>query len=274
MVLADQIAHCADALRAAHPLVHCMTNYVTITDCANAALAVGASPIMADDPGEAAEITAHAGALALNIGKLDPRTLDGMVLAGRAANHLGLPVVFDPVGAGVSQMRGAAAARILREVRIAIVRCNRSEAAFLAGLAGSSQGVDADGAVSQDDSAALALTVAQQYDCVTALTGATDLLSDGKQLVQLHNGHPMLSRVTGMGCAATVLCASYAAICPDAPLIAAATGISAMSVAGELAYAAAGARGTGSFHVAVIDALSRLNSKTLRQRLQIEVANV
>lgn len=272
MELADQIAQCIDALRAAHPLVHCMTNYVTITDCANAALAVGASPIMADDPGEAAEITAHAGALALNIGKLDPRTLDGMVLAGRAANQLGLPVVFDPVGAGVSQLRSAAAARILREVQVSIVRCNRSEAAFLAGLAGSSQGVDADGAVSQDGGAALARTVARQYGCVTALTGATDLLSDGERLLQLHNGHPMLSRVTGMGCASTVLCASYAAICPDAPLIAAAAGISAMSVAGELAYAAAGARGTGSFHSAVIDALSLLTRETLRLRLRVEEA--
>ena len=118
MSISAQAGTLLDALRARRPLVHCMTNYVTINDCANAALAIGASPIMADDPGEAAEITAHAAALVLNIGKLDPRTLEGMVLAGKEANRLGLPVVFDPVGAGVSTLGGQAVRRIVREVRL------------------------------------------------------------------------------------------------------------------------------------------------------------
>lgn len=270
MSISAQAGTLLDALRARRPLVHCMTNYVTINDCANAALAIGASPIMADDPGEAAEITAHAAALVLNIGKLDPRTLEGMVLAGKEANRLGLPVVFDPVGAGVSTLRGQAVRRIVHEVRLSIVRCNRSEAAWLCGMHGSGSGVDADGAVSPDDGARLARQTARKLGCVTALTGETDFLSDGDRLIRCESGHPMLSRVTGMGCAATVLCAAFAAAADGDCLTAALAGVGAMGVAGEIAYREAGARGTGSFHIAVIDALSRLDGAAFAAALRAQ----
>lgn len=269
MNLIPQAAAALDAVRARRPLVHCITNLVTMNDCANAALAIGASPIMADDPGEAAEVAARADALVLNIGKLDPRVLESMVRAGRTARRRGIPVVFDPVGAGVSALRGAAVRRILEEVRPTILRCNRSEAAFIAGLHPGARGVDAEGGTDGLDSAALACAVSRRHGCAVALTGETDWIARDGRVLSVSNGHAMLSRVTGMGCAATVLVAACAAVTDD-PLAAALTGVAAMGVAGECAYAEAGARGTGSFHIAVIDALSRMDGAALAARLRCE----
>ena len=267
MDLTYQAGLLADTLRARHPVIHCITNNVTINDCANAALAVGASPIMADAPEEADAVTAHAQALVLNIGQLSPRKLEAMLRAGEQAGRMGIPVVLDPVGVGVSALRTSAVRQILETVRIAVLRCNQAEAACIYGMHPDTRGVDSDRALSLADSESLARGLAARYRCTVALTGATDLAANPFHLYKLEGGHPMLSRVTGMGCVSTVLCACYAAAADD-NLLAAITGLGAISAAGEIAFAEAGQRGTGSFHIAVIDALSRMDAAALRAHLK------
>lgn len=258
-----------DRLRANAPIIHCITNSVTINDCANAALAVGASPIMADAPEEAAAVTAHAQALVLNIGQLCPRKLQAMLHAGQRANEMGIPVILDPVGVGVSPLRTDAVQQILQTIHIAILRCNDSEAACIYGIHSSGKGVDNDPTFSVADRAALASALANRYHCTMAMTGAVDLISDAVQTFELHGGHKMLSRVTGMGCVSSVLCGAYAAVSQNY-LLAAIGGLGSIAAAGQIAYQKAGAQGTGSFHIAVIDALSQLNSSTLQQYLSVK----
>lgn len=259
-----------DRLRANAPIIHCITNSVTINDCANAALAVGASPIMADAPEEAAAVTAHAQALVLNIGQLCPRKLQAMLHAGQRANEMGIPVILDPVGVGVSPLRTDAVQQILQTIHIAILRCNDSEAACIYGIHSSGKGVDNDPTFSVADRAALASALANRYHCTVAMTGAVDLISDSIQTFELHGGHQMLSRVTGMGCVSSVLCAAYAAVSQEDYLTAAIAGLGSIAAAGQLAYQRAGIQGTGSFHIAVIDALSQLNTDTLQQSLLVK----
>lgn len=268
MDLTYQAGALCDIVRDRQPILHCITNYVTINDCANAALAIGASPIMADAPEEADAVTSHAQALVLNIGQLSPRKLDAMLQAGAQANRMGIPIVLDPVGVGVSPLRTSAVRQLLESVRISILRCNRSEAACIYGMHVSQHGIDSDHSISISDGKALARALAARHHCTVALTGETDLIANAFHLYQLDGGHQMLSRVTGMGCIATVLCAAFAAVSDDY-LPAAIAALGAIGTAGELAYEKAGQLGTGSFHIAVIDALSQLNTKTLCAHLKL-----
>ena len=263
-----KVAAAVDTLRQRNPLTHLITNYVTVNDVANALLAIGASPIMADDIGEAADIASLSAALVLNIGTLNQRTIDSMLAAGRCANELGVPVVFDPVGAGASRLRNETVQTILNEVKVAIIRGNLSEISFAAGLGASTKGVDSAKADEKNDAAAVARTVAKKYGCISAVTGAVDAISDGARTVRIENGHPMLSRVTGTGCVASALTGAFAGAGGDM-LVSAVGGIAAMGIAGEMAFDAAGKIGAGAFHVAIIDALSRLDGKTILERAKI-----
>lgn len=268
MDLTYQAGALCDVLRDRQPIIHCITNYVTTNDCANAALAIGASPIMADAPEEADAVTAHAQALVLNIGQLSPRKLDAMLLAGAQANRMGIPVVLDPVGVGVSALRTSAVRQLLETVHISILRCNRSEAACIYGMHVNQHGIDSDHSISISDGEALARALAARYHCTVALTGETDLVANAFHLYRLEGGHKMLSRVTGMGCIATVLCAAFAAASDD-HLPAAIAALGAISAAGEIAFEKAGHLGTGSFHIAVIDALSQMDAQTLSSHLRL-----
>lgn len=262
----EEICRALQSVREGRPLVHCITNYVTVNDVANALLALGASPIMADDEAEVQEITALASALVLNIGTLNARTIPSMIHAGKCANQKGIPVILDPVGAGVSSLRRETARILLDEVQISIVRGNLSEIAFVAGFHSAGKGVDVGEERYQAEQ--VAESAAQKIDGVAAVTGAIDVISDGRRIIRLQNGHPMLAHVTGTGCMTTALIAAYAAQV-DA-MTAAVGGILSMGIAGELAYQAAGAKGTGSFHMAILDAISRLNGETLREREQLQ----
>lgn len=253
------------ALREAAPLVHQITNYVTVNDCANAALAIGASPIMADDLQEAAEIAGISRALVLNIGTLNSRTVASMLSAGKSANLSHVPVVLDPVGAGASKFRNDTVNTLLREVKFAVIRGNLSELSFLAGLGAQTKGVDTGEADAGNDPVAVAREVSRKFGCVSAITGAVDVISDGTRVVQIRNGHPMLSRVTGTGCMTSALVGAYCGAGSDY-FTAAAAGVASMGLAGELAYEAAGESGTGSFHAAIIDALSRMSPELLMER--------
>ena len=204
-----------------HPLVHNITNYVTVNDCANILLACGGSPIMADDADEVEEITAVCGGLNINIGTLNKRTIEAMLLAGKKANELGHPVVLDPVGAGASRLRTETALSLVKNVKFAVIRGNMSEIKTLANGSGTTKGVDADVAdsVSEanlDEAVAFAKGVAKKLGTVVAITGAIDIVTDGEKAYCIHNGHPMMSTVTGTGCQLSALTAAYVTANPEA----------------------------------------------------------
>jgi hydroxyethylthiazole kinase len=249
-------------LRAAKPLVHQITNYVVMNETANATLALGALPVMAHAREEVEEMVAIAGALVLNIGTLSPDWVDAMLLAGRAANEHGVPVVLDPVGAGATSYRTETAQRILGEVRIAVLRGNAGEVATLIGAPAEVRGVESVG--SGDDAAELARTAAAQLDLVASVTGPVDHVSDGTTVVAIANGDPLLASITGTGCMSSALTGCFLAVNRDRPLEAAAEALVALGVAGE--DAARAAKGPGSFHVALYDALAALDPATLDAR--------
>ena len=258
-----------DRVRTKAPLIHSITNYVTVNDCANILLAVGASPIMADEPEEAAEITAVCGGLNLNIGTLNRQTIPAMRLAGRRAAELGKPIVLDPVGAGASTLRTATAKSLLEELPITVVRGNISEIKALASGSAATQGVDANvaDAVTEenlDASAAFVRDFAARSGVVAAVTGAIDLVSDGKRTFVIRNGSPLMSRVTGTGCMRSALTAAFVTANPGQPLEAAAAAVCAMGLCGEAGAARMGPRdGNLALRGYLIDAVYCLTGERL-----------
>jgi hydroxyethylthiazole kinase len=253
------------AIRERKPLVHQITNYVVMNETANATLALGALPVMAHAPQEVEEMAAVAGALVLNIGTLSDHWIQGMLLAGVAANRAGVPIVLDPVGAGATRYRTATAHRLLNELDVAVVRGNSAEIATLAGRQAEIRGVEAVGDAAGPE---LAKAAARALGCVVAVTGAVDQVSDGERGHAIANGHELLGTVSGTGCMATAVTGCFLAVRREAPLEAAAEALVAFGVAGE--DAAAGARGPGSFHVALYDALYNLDPETLDTRARVE----
>jgi hydroxyethylthiazole kinase len=253
------------SIRERKPLVHQITNYVVMNETANATLALGALPVMAHAPEEVEEMAALAGALVLNIGTLSPPWVEAMLAAGRAANAAGVPVVLDPVGAGATSYRTETAIRILQEVEVAVVRGNAAEIATLAGREAEIRGVESIGAT--DSAAELAHGAAGELGTVVAVTGAADQVSDGEHTVGVANGDPLLARITGSGCMATAITGCFLAVRADSPLAAAAEALVALGVAGE--DAAHEAKGPGSFHVALYDALYALDPATLDERAKL-----
>jgi hydroxyethylthiazole kinase len=260
------IASLLNDVRAARPLVHQITNYVSVNDCANAVLAIGGAPVMADDADEVVEMVGIASALVLNIGTLNRRTIETMLLAGRRANELGKPVLLDPVGAGATALRTETAKMLLRELRLAVVRGNISEISALVGEAGTTRGVDASGL--EGDAAKIAVRLAKASGTVAAVTGAVDVIADDKRIVKVANGHPLLTRITGTGCVATALIGAFSGVTDDYPL-AAAGGLVCLGMAGE--RAAAVHSGTGSFRAGLMDALSGLQAQDVLDEARVHV---
>ncbi|MFN2467402.1 MAG: hydroxyethylthiazole kinase [Gaiellaceae bacterium] len=252
-------------LRESRPLVHQITNYVVMNETANATLALGALPVMAHAPQEVEEMAAVAGALVLNIGTLSEHWIEGMLLAGRTANAAGVPIVLDPVGAGATRYRTETARRLLDELEVAVVRGNAAEVATLAGRAAEIRGVESIGAA--ESGASLAQAAAQGLGVVAAVTGPVDHVSDGSRTIAVSNGHELLGTVTGTGCMATAVTGCFLAVRRDQPLAAAAEALVAFGVAGE--DAAVGAKGPGSFHVALYDALHALDPDRLDEWAEV-----
>lgn len=264
-----KVGELINKVRTEVPLVHCMTNYVTVNDVANALLAIGGSPIMSDDCHDVEDIVSISKALVINIGTLNERTIDSMILAGKKANALHIPVVLDPVGAGASAYRNDTTRKIIEEVKLTVLRGNLSEVSFVAGLEVSTKGVDSSEADADKDAVSVAKTVARNLNCTVAITGAVDTITDGEKVVQIRNGHPMLSKVTGTGCLTSGLVGAFVAVAQD-PVYACAGAIAATGMAGEIAYEKAGDIGTGSFHIAIIDALSQICENTYIEMGKIE----
>lgn len=266
MDLPRRIGDLLGRLRDRRPLIHLMTNLVTMRDVADATLALGALPVMAVAGDEVEEIAAGAQALVLNLGTPTRERVDAMIRAGRAANAAGVPIVLDPVGAGASAFRRANTRRVLAELRIAIVRANPGEAAALLGAEGTVRGVESHRPARAGDE--LAGLLARATGAVAAVTGPHDHISDGRRLIAVENGDPALTRISGGGDLATAIIAAFASVEQDAS-IAAAGGLAAIGVAAEVA--AQGARAPGSFKVALIDALAGLGPEALAGRARIGV---
>jgi hydroxyethylthiazole kinase len=253
------------ALRERKPLVHQITNYVVMNETANATLALGALPVMAHAPEEVEEMVSLASALVLNIGTLSRHWIDAMLLAGKAANAAGVPVVLDPVGAGATRFRTETARRILAEVEVAVLRGNAGEVATLVGVAAEVRGVESIGAGGEPGE--LARAAARSLRLIASVTGPVDHVSDGVTVLKVANGHQLLAAVSGTGCMSSAVTGCFLAAKPMAPLEAAAEALIAFGVAGE--DAAAEAKGPGSFHVALYDALAALDPATLDGRAKL-----
>jgi hydroxyethylthiazole kinase len=254
-----------ERLRTTKPLIHQITNYVVMNETANATLALGALPVMAHAPEEVEEMVALAGALVLNIGTLSAHWVDAMLKAGRAATERGIPIVLDPVGAGATRYRTETAKRILDEVRVTVVRGNAGEIATLVGVAAEVRGVESIDA--GGDAAGLARQAGAALGAVVSVTGPVDHVSDGNESIAIENGHPLMASITGTGCMSSALTGCFLAVNADRPLAAAAEALAAFGVAGE--RAAVGARGPGSFHVALYDALAALDPETLDEQARL-----
>ncbi len=254
------------------PVIECITNTVTIGDCANIILAAGASPIMAEDIREVEEIVAISGAVVLNIGTLQEDTVRAMHQAGQAANRLGVPVVLDPVGVGASRLRNETAESLLREVQFSVIRGNLSEIKAIYGVDSGTKGVDAaDGETADGQSMQLVQEVARRYDCTVAATGAQDIIASPQRLAVLQNGHPMMADVTGTGC----MCSSVVgAMCGGGvgdAFAEAALAVSAMSISGEQAEESVRAQGAGigTFREKLFDYMYQFSMQTLKERGKI-----
>jgi hydroxyethylthiazole kinase len=239
---------------AEHPLVHQITNVVVTNDSANLTLGFGALPVMAYAPEEVAEMAALAQALVLNIGTLSAGEIAAMLLAGRSAAEHGVPIVLDPVGAGATRFRTESALRLLAELPVTVLRGNRGEIGALVG-SGEVRGVEAVGA---EDPRAVAEAAAARFRVVTAVTGAVDVVCDRGRVFEVHNGHPLLGRITGSGCMATAAIGIFLAAGDD-PALQAALALATYGLAAE--RAAAGDPGPGTFRARLLDEVAALATK-------------
>lgn len=264
-------------VRAKSPLVHNITNYVTVNDVANVLLAAGGSPIMSDDADDVEDITSICGGLNINIGTLSKNTIPSMFLAGKKANALGHIVLLDPVGAGASRLRTDTANRLMQEVRFDAVRGNISEIKTLCTGSGSTKGVDADAvdAVTEanlDNSVQLVKTFAAQTGCIIAVTGAIDLVSDGERCWCIRNGRAEMSRITGTGCQLSALMTAFLVANPDRKLDAAAAAVCMMGLAGEIGWAnMQPGDGNSTYRNRIIDAIFNMTGDALEEGAKYEL---
>lgn len=268
---------CFENLRKNCPLIHNITNYVTVNDCANVVIACGASPIMADDKDEVADITTLCAGLNINIGTLNSRTIDSMLIAGKRANELNHPIVLDPVGAGASNLRTETAMELLKEVKFTVIRGNISEIKTLASGSGTTKGVDADVAdrVTEEnlnDVIAFAKSFSEKTGAVIAITGEIDIVANNNKAYCIRNGHPMMSSITGTGCQLSAMTAAFVTANPDYSLEAAAAAVSAMGYAGEIAHSRLTEMdGNATYRNYIIDAIYNMTPEMLEKGAKYEV---
>lgn len=264
-------------VKAKSPLIHNITNYVTVNDCANILLACGSSPIMSDDVDEVEEITAICDGLNINIGTLNQRTIPAMYIAAKKANELGHPVILDPVGAGASTLRTNTAIDLVENVKFSVIRGNISEIRALAHGEGSTRGVDAD--ISETvtrENLTKVISFAKEYakktGAIIVITGAIDIVANTERVYCIFNGHPMMSSITGTGCQLSAMIAAYVTANPETPLEAAATAVCLMGVCGEKAHGRLGKEdGNVTYRNYIIDSIYNLSLEELEDKAKIEI---
>lgn len=249
-------------VRDENPLVHNITNVVVTNFTANGLLALGASPVMAYAPEEVADMVRISRALVLNIGTLNKDVVSSMILAGKTANELGIPVIFDPVGAGATLFRTEMAQKIIEELNVSIIRGNAAEVANVLGEKWEIKGVD--GGARQESNVELAVTAAQKLHTTVVITGKDDVLTDGKTTYLVSNGHPLLTKVTGTGCLLTSVIGAFAGVEKDL-LLAGVSALSFYGIAAEKAFEKAGDLGPGSFQIEFLNQLSQVSLEDIQQ---------
>lgn len=251
---------CLSKVRDARPLVHHITNYVTVNDCANVCICTGGSPVMSDAAEDVPGMVGLASAVVLNIGTLNPRTVESMLVAGKVANSKGIPVVLDPVGAGATEYRTACVRTILDRVKISVIKGNAGEICVMAGMAGTVRGVDSGDA---GDVAGAVKALASRHGCVVAASGPVDYVSDGKTVMELENGSPMMENVSGTGCMLSSVIGCFVGAC-GASAGSVASAITTFNVASEDAEKMC--KGPGSFKTALMDCLFNIDPSTVGER--------
>ncbi len=269
--------NCIEHVRKNAPLVHNITNYVTVNDVANILLACGGSPIMSDDEADVTEITSLCGGLNINIGTLNRNTIPSMFLAGKRANELGHQVLLDPVGAGASRLRTETAVKLMEEVKFTVIRGNISEIKTLALGSGNTKGVDADVADQvTEETLQAAITFVKSFarktGSIIAVTGAIDLVADGDKCFVIRNGRPEMGQITGTGCQLSGMMTAFLTANPGKELEAAAAAVCAMGLAGEIGWSnMQPSDGNATYRNRIIDAIYHMDKETLDQGAKCEL---
>jgi len=256
-----------ERVRRQKPLIHHITNQVTINDCANITLCTGGLPVMTHALGEVEEMVASSDALVINIGTPTPDQIDAMVAAGKKANELKIPVVLDPVGLGATALRTDVISRIVDSVEVAVIKGNAGEISILAGYGGSVKGVESVGRYENIEQPSC--DAARKYGCTVVVTGAADIITDGKRLLRICNGDAMMGRVVGTGCMSASVLACFAAVEGDRALSSAAA-MACFGIAGELAAKREDVKGPGTFKPALMDEMYNLSEDVVKRYARIE----
>ncbi len=254
-----------EAVRGKSPVVHHLTNWVTIYDCAQAVKSFGASPVMAHAPEEAADMAGIASALVLNIGTLTTEFIESMKIAAAAANKKGIPVLLDVCGAGATHFRNSMSFELLKASKINIIKGNGSEIARIAGRDVRTRGVDATAV--RDDLNEIASFLAKEMECTVVITGKEDIIADSRSEYIVKNGHEMMSHVVGTGCMAASVIGTFAGASPDDLTAAAAAGLSCYGIAAELAMMLSA--GPGTFKERLFDCIYNLKKEDVQSMQKI-----
>lgn len=259
------------------PVIHNISNIVTVNDCANITLACGGSPTMADNPQEVEDITSMCNGFVINMGHIHDYLVESMIRAGKRSNLLGHPVVLDPVGAGAAKARNEVLFKLMDNIKFSVIRGNISEIKYLATGSGSAKGVDADASDLVTDEniesvIAFAKKLSEKTGAVIAISGETDIIADEKKAYVIKNGHAQMAKVTGTGCMLSSVLGVFCGANPENILEASAVAVSAYGYAGELAYEKMVKTdgGTGSFRMYLIDYVSKMNAKLLKEGAKVE----
>ena len=270
-------AECLNNVREKTPLIHCITNYVTVNDVANVLLACGGSPIMSDEPKDVEDITSICGGIDINIGTLNMRSIEAMHIAGKKAADLHHTLLLDPVGAGASSLRTETAVSLMEELPFHVIRGNVSELKALALGSTTTKGVDADAAdavtdENLDDMVSFAKSYAKTTGSIIAITGAIDLVADADRCFCIRNGRPEMGRITGTGCQLSALMTAYVTANPDRPLEASAAAVCLMGLAGEIGWSRMQeGDGNATYRNRIIDAICNMDGETLEKGARYEI---
>lgn len=263
MINIKELIEDLEQVRSKSPLIHNITNYVVMNNTANALLSIGASPVMAHAKDEVAEMAGIASALVINIGTLDAAWVDSMIIAGKTASAKNTPIILDPVGVGATSYRTKVCKQIINECKPTIIRGNASEIMALCNSNVKTKGVDStDSSETALDTAKL---LAQQTNAIVVISGQTDYITDGTNVETVNNGNPMMARVTGMGCTASAMVATFAAI-NNNPFKAGIHAMTVMGIAGEIAVSKS--KGNGSLQVNFLDELYNLSAETIQKTIR------
>ena len=251
------------------PLIHCITNPISINQCANGILAIGARPMMAEHPKEVSEITRTAQALMLNLGNITDARMESMLISAKTANETGIPILLDAVGIACSTLRREYIRELLNTATPTVIKGNYSEIQALYRDSYRCTGVDADSGLDIQTIDHAAISLARSLGTVILASGKVDIVTDGNRLFHIHNGTPLLSQITGTGCLQGALCASFLSAKPGIEAVI--TGSSVLGICGELARTD---RGTGTFLCHLMDKLSMLTDTEIEENLKVEEINI